>query len=375
MKALIPAKAYWDEAVFKWEMDEIFSRTWHFVCTRSAVGNDDDFVVVEVAGKSLFVQNFKGELRCFLNICSHRFCNIRSESAGNGPVRCPYHGWAYDSSGIPAGIPHRPRFENLTPDCIQSLALKRYRLELCGELVFVCLDHYASTLRESFGVFFDEVSELSRQMGQLIDTVEWTIECNWKVFVENSLESYHVSFVHPNTFGKIDLKVDSIESRSDAFANIFLAGLRSQTVSMRKVDKALSSRPLKPTGYQHISLFPAYLMATMTGITFSIQRIVPQSATSIKMTSMIYHYLPGPGDAVTQPMLDLLHQSAAAFSREAISEDIPVCEAVQRGLRHVGQAKGMLSDEEIRIVDFQKHYLGFLNRRDQTDSLVSVALS
>jgi phenylpropionate dioxygenase-like ring-hydroxylating dioxygenase large terminal subunit len=57
------------------------------------------------------LQNFKGEIRAFANICSHRFNRIQTEPRGNRPLMCAYHGWNFDESGFPRGMPRREGFD------------------------------------------------------------------------------------------------------------------------------------------------------------------------------------------------------------------------------------------------------------------------
>lgn len=357
MKALIPANYYSDESVFQQEMESIFSKTWQFACHRDALRNDNDFVVIRVAGRPLVVQNFKGELRCFLNVCSHRFSTIHLADSGNGPLRCPYHGWTYDSSGLPTGIPHRPRFDDLTPECVRSLALKSYRVECCGELVFVCLDPASPSLSESWGTLFGEMERLTFDTGKLIDVSHWDMACNWKVFVENTLEGYHVPFVHKDSFA--GLNTDSMEIRGDSYASFTLGKISRPTPSMKKIDRALASRRAKPEGYLHIWLFPAYFMSSLHGVTWTIQQLVPISPGRTTLSSYMYHYQPAERDTASPEMMDLLERSTTSLNRKVLAEDVAICEAVQVGLRNAYAQTGMLSDEEIRIATFQRIYLEF----------------
>ena len=46
-----------------------------------------------------------GELRAFLNVCSHRGSIVVPEGTGNASrFTCPYHSWAYDNRGALLGI-------------------------------------------------------------------------------------------------------------------------------------------------------------------------------------------------------------------------------------------------------------------------------
>jgi phenylpropionate dioxygenase-like ring-hydroxylating dioxygenase large terminal subunit len=354
MNALIPAAYYCSEEVFDRESTDIFARNWVFVGMRSAVAEHNEWIRTSVAGQSVVVQNFQGDIRCFQNVCSHRFCEIRLDEKGIGPLRCPYHGWTYDAEGVPVGIPHRPRFDGLTPECLGGLALLRYRVELCGDLIFVCLDADAHGLRVATGDFFAEVLAISSQMERQIDASEWDIDCNWKILVENTLEAYHVDFVHPQSFAR--LKANFGDFRFDALASSFLGSTNMDDPGVRRFTSGFPSRSRETEGYFHFSLFPSFLMSTSYGVVFSVQQIVPLSASKTWMRSTLFHRNPEPGTGMTEEMASLLFDSAATFNRRVLKEDQRICEAVQRGAARKLNNTGLLSEEEQRIGNFQRLY-------------------
>jgi phenylpropionate dioxygenase-like ring-hydroxylating dioxygenase large terminal subunit len=362
MIAIIPAASYCDQDIFDLEQDKIFSRGWTFAGLKSALSQDNSWITAAVAGKSVVIQNFGGELRCFLNVCSHRFCEIRIGSEGSGPLRCPYHGWTYNSEGSPVGIPHRPRFDNL---CIGELGLTRYRAELCGELVFVNTSNEVPDLRASMGNFFEEIALLSAGMGSMVDSSEWSIDCNWKILVENTLEAYHVGFVHPGTFAK--LNADFGDFRFDAQSSSFLGRTNLEAAPVRKLLNGYPSRPGDVSGYFHFHLFPFFLMSTSYGIVFSVQEITPLSPSKTSMRSRIFHRAADPGTKVGAAMEPILHNMAAEFNTQVLKEDQNVCESVQRGAARVRGRFAMLSDEELRVERFQRIYAGAM-RLDPVES-------
>src|SRR5258708_2736480 len=122
---------YRDAEIFDHEQNTLFRGLWQFACFSRDLKLDGDFVVVEAGVKSIVVQNFYGDLRAFLNVCSHRFSAIRRDCKGNGPLQCQYHGWVYDKSGIPVGIANIKEFGPITDDRRKELALERWDVEQC----------------------------------------------------------------------------------------------------------------------------------------------------------------------------------------------------------------------------------------------------
>jgi nitrite reductase/ring-hydroxylating ferredoxin subunit len=78
---------------------------WFFVCPVDLMAEDDCHVTVDLPELSITLQNFRGTLSGFRNICSHQQLPMRVAGLGRGPLRCQQHGWTYNADGIPVGIP------------------------------------------------------------------------------------------------------------------------------------------------------------------------------------------------------------------------------------------------------------------------------
>lgn len=340
--------------MLKEESERVFARTWNFVGFTFDLANCNDYITVEVAGKPIVVQNFGGKLEAFLNVCSHRFCEIRCDQKGNGSLRCPYHGWTYDSEGIPVGIPSRPRFDGMTEEVIASLALRKYRVEACGSLVFVNLDSHALSLRQFLGEAWERIENISSGFGELIDRNELDMECNWKIAIENTLESYHVTFIHSKTFKM--LGASGTDFQFEGMHSVWNASV-SDTVErqMTRIEDIFRSRPFKVKGYLHQLVFPSLTIATTYGNSFALQQIVPKGATRTSFTSHVFaSKFQGDSEARENARV-MINDSIVQFNRAVFLEDKAICEAVQRGVRN-GIGTGQLSDEELRVANFQKNY-------------------
>jgi len=69
------------------------------------MAEDECHVTVDLPELSITLQNFRGTLSGFYNLCSHRQLPMRAAGLGRGPLRCRHHGWTYNVEGIPVGIP------------------------------------------------------------------------------------------------------------------------------------------------------------------------------------------------------------------------------------------------------------------------------
>lgn len=360
MDTLIPASCYHEASHYALEQEHLFRRTWQAVAFRRDLAIHQDFVTREVAGLPVVIQNFHGELRAFINVCSHRFNRIQTLCRGNRPLQCAYHGWTFDAQGLPCAIPKRPRFDGLTPEKLQELRLTSWRVEVCGELVFVVASEETCPLREFLGDAYATVEQMTLACGPRLDENVMEIEANWKVLVENTLESYHVSFVHANTFSRLGLAEGRFDWQGPHSS--WQAPLNPSVLQrLARFEPAFASRAFQPDGYIHQLIFPNLTLASTRGTSISVQFFEPLSPSRTRFTSVVFQAKLKELDHTEELTVGAVNQSTVQFNRSVFQEDKDVCEQVQRGVvatRHVG----VLSDEELRVQCFQGRYLEQVRR-------------
>jgi phenylpropionate dioxygenase-like ring-hydroxylating dioxygenase large terminal subunit len=196
---LQPWEVY-DRDLFDVEMVRVFARSWVWLGDTEDLQSPGDFITGRIGAQHvLVVRTADGEIKGFLNNCRHRASGVLFEPAGNcgSTMTCPYHNWTYDLNGRLVGIPDRVR---MYPDGIDlgEYGLVPIRLEVAWDkLVFGCLSHRAPSFREWIAPLaarydrygFQDFTRYHRELDQ-----EYPI--NWKAFVENSNDDYHVRFVH-----------------------------------------------------------------------------------------------------------------------------------------------------------------------------------
>ena len=260
---------------------------------------------------------------------------------------------------MPNAIPKRPRFDDLTQEKICALRLQPWRVELCGSLIFVCRDPHASSLKDFLGGCFDLVERMTEACGAQVDENEMLIRANWKILVENTLESYHVGFIHPTTFSRLSPGEGAFgwqpphSSWESPLGQKFLA-------RMGKIISLFDSRPLKLDGYFHQLLFPNVTIASTQGTSFSVQFFEPVAPGETRFTSFVFQTRLGEVAPGTQAAVDAMNVSVKDFNRAVFAEDKEICEQVQLGVAETGQT-GILSDEELRVGFFQTQYLRLMD--------------
>ena len=175
------------------------SQVWTFVGYVQDIPDNNDWMRVDLAGRSVIVQRFGTTIRAFENVCQHRFHPIHVAPRGNGPLRCGFHGWQYDQEGQAAMVPKCREMFGCTPDALQ-MRLNTLEVDTCGSLIFARFGS-GPGLREWLAGSFDIMQYLTRaavkdgEVSQLVDS-------HWKFMLEITLDDYHVVAVHPQSFGK-----------------------------------------------------------------------------------------------------------------------------------------------------------------------------
>jgi choline monooxygenase len=356
---MIAKAAFLDEDMLRHETVALFANSFTFAGLMSELANERDFVTVDQAGTAIVVQNFKGELCAFQNICAHQFAKVQSEARGNRPLMCRYHGWNYDASGYPFGIPKKSEYklEDVAREC---LSLKPYRVEVCGLFVFICEVDCPFDLRAYLGKFWDTLKELSRHIGPEYKFAEIPHAANWKLLVENVLDNYHCATLHPQTFladgfcrtPPEQIMVDG--PHSSFHVPRTPTGKEEQEKLRRRFLSHLAGRSLIHDSYFHIFIFPNLFIASTEGTTFFVGQALPQAAGR---TNLRIRYLEPSGlPARSRGRQDMVNQMYSENGLKIIvEEDLPVLETVQQGLA-ISEKPGFIGEGEVRIRVWRASY-------------------
>ena len=366
--AHIPARYFHDEAVFARERERIFRTTWQFFCFRSELREDNDFVAQDVAGIPVVVQNMKGELHAFHNVCSHRNVPLQSAASGNRHLFCPYHGWVYGRSGEPIGIPHNAEFYPIEPAERPQLALRQFSLAVCGNLVFVAIAP-TRPFAEQMGQWLPLVEKMAHAMDDVHFSNDIHTTSNWKWIVHNAFDDIHAQFVHPrsslDTTGYIGDRWDfhPFGTAAEDFPASYARRHAQFTVSMDQPSiqgaEALWT-PFFPTRafafdeYVHLYLYPNLLITSVQGFWYNVVRYTPVDAGH-SITN--YHLLPtrqADGSSSTvQP--ELLYRLAFSSLR-IFQEDLGAVEVGQSVIHSVTR-QAVFGRREDKILSFEKAYM------------------
>jgi phenylpropionate dioxygenase-like ring-hydroxylating dioxygenase large terminal subunit len=196
----VPASNYYDEDRWRLEMDRIFKRVPLTLAFSAEFREPGAYRAMEIAGVPiLLTRGSDGELRGFLNACSHRGAIIVPEGSGQAKrFSCPYHGWIYDQKGALRSVLDDAEFGNLDKSCWGLTPLPVF--ERAG-LVFGSLDPKSDLDIDSFLCGYDEMLAHLKLDECFLVGRQQVEGPNWKVAYDGYLDFYHLPILHKESFG------------------------------------------------------------------------------------------------------------------------------------------------------------------------------
>lgn len=362
---------YFGPERFARERQSLFMEAWHLVGAKSDLSRPGDFLTVNLLGHPIQVRNFNGTLAAHSNVCAHRHCLLTHDAKGHSDrMRCQYHGWEYDEQGRSARIP-QPK--NFAPFDRQAACLPAYRLESCGQLLFVSLSAAGPSLAEFIGPLYAQCAERFSESWTPYLSWEFDLPVNWKVPIENALEAYHVPCVHPETFREDpgeDRSRHLLDERHTALVTQlpFSTHSRLDAWFQRSEGWLLRRLGLEPTGqYQQHHAFP-HLLFSFTDALSLIQTVIPTGPTTSR--TVIRQFGRTASGLWKRPLTKAWGKLAAVITRRILEEDLALFPDIQRGLE-ASPHQGMLGRCEERIYCFQEYLLRAVDKHAETAAAVA----
>lgn len=365
----LPREAYASPEWFLREQTNLLGQSWHFAGLETELMNSGDFIAVQAGAYPLFAIRMKDdEVGAFHNVCRHRGTTLVDGKGNAGKsLVCPYHRWTYTLGGRLKGAPDMAAcFPNLDR---KSLSLKHASIGIFKGLVFVNANSAAN-----FNAWINPIAskawphDLSAKDISETAPLIYEMNCDWKVFVENAIDGYHLAYLHENTLGGPKPSESIWEQNGQ---HLLWYAIDEQDIrhalpqKSRKEAKAYWAKSIKAAkepGYAGVyHLFPTTLI-TATPYSFSISTLVPVEAGKCRMH--VRHWV-GPGQSKDErkyipgydPKTGII--SSENWTKPALetgdfqTEDVWICEKLQRGLNspafELGPlAKGAGAEDPIR---------------------------
>jgi choline monooxygenase len=337
----LASRFYTDPAILALEKTRIFQRTWQLVGTlsqpcgenngaRRTIADPETYFTADLAGEPVVVVRDKaGVLRAFSNVCRHRAGPIAEGAGCRNVLNCAYHGWTYTLDGRLIGTPEIDGVEFFDRSTMGMVPL---RCATWKQFIFVNFSNEGPSLSEYLGNIPELAREFSFEGLELAERRDYTVNCNWKVYVDNYLEGYHIPVVHPGLMKEIDYpryRCETFRYHSQQLGPVKPLNPGEEAERVYKPGMGLRDA-------LYFWVFPN-LMLNFYPDNVQTNLIVPLSHDkTLTIFEWYFH------DASSAKVRER-SAKAIAFSDVVQQEDMHICEAVQRGLQSSTYDRGRYS--------------------------------
>jgi phenylpropionate dioxygenase-like ring-hydroxylating dioxygenase large terminal subunit len=200
LHALVPARCYYDEEIYQFEVERILKKNWLAVGRWDWAEQPGDYFTLTMFGEPLvIVRDQHQELRCLINVCRHRWAQVVDNGSGNKTVlMCPYHRWTYNLDGTLRAISKEGIPGLNKADC----SLRSLRLEVWQGTIFINFDDRAMPLAPQLADVEPFIARFNVGEMRTAGRVDYDTTWNYKFSFETGYEAYHHAGIHCERIGE-----------------------------------------------------------------------------------------------------------------------------------------------------------------------------
>jgi choline monooxygenase len=275
--------------------------------------------VAQIAGKPvIIVRQPDLSLSAFYNVCRHRAGPLATcNGSGARALHCKYHGWTYTLDGQLRAATEMQGAQDFD---VAGISLPRVQVQEWQGLVFIALSDDTPPFATMFQDIRERIAPVDLADMRFAKRDTYRIACNWKVYIDNFLEGYHLPFVHPGLSKVLDYRVYDTELH-DWYS--------LQHSPLRNNDGIYGD------GNAFYYFIYPNIMLNITPGRLQTNRILPDGHGHC-IVEFDYYY-------TDEPDVQARIVAEQAFSDEIQTEDIHICEQVQRGLASGSYSAGRLN--------------------------------
>lgn len=299
----------------------------------------------------IVVRNFEGEICTFLNVCPHRHSLLTNLPSGRSQAfACQYHGWEFNKDGKTGRIPDAASFRPLHggPEC-----LRKFPTRQCGPLVLAQIDPDAPPTLGLPQTLMSVAEEYARNRWHLSKQWSYSFSANWKVVVENTIETYHADTVHPRTLvfgqGKHDL-----DHELHDWGSVLRANLVNSSSYYRFADLWLSSiAPESSHQYRLHQFFPSLFWIRIDAM-LQVMNVIPTSPTTCRLNVAVFVLTSQRANWFNRPLTKGWGLMKCRIIKRILAEDAALYPGIQQGIE-ASPFQGTISMREELVHAFQNY--------------------
>ena len=326
----LAAECYRDPAFFELELERALRPAWHPVARWDALPDPGDYASLDLFGEPLvIVRDEARRLRVFSRVCRHRAHPVVEGCGNTRAFVCPYHRWTYGLDGCLRGAPlmmGTPGFDRTRHGLVELPT------ESWQGFVLASLDPDAPPIAGELSSLDERITPLGMAEMVSVGVLDFDSPWNWKVMVDNFMESYHHLGAHAETLQKTNPAKDTYCADLDGPFSLL-------------ENPGTNGAP----GIVVFQVFPTLLAFASDG--HPVGGWFEMQIDRHDHLHLRIHALSTPAIAGSEDAAELMSETL----RQIHLEDIAVCEAVQRGLSSRLWRAGPLSAKEGCLVRFHRY--------------------
>jgi Rieske 2Fe-2S family protein len=351
----LDARWYLSSDVFAREQERFFARGWSCVGREEQLAVPGDYFLADVARESIIVtRDAHGVIRAHFNVCRHRGTRMCTESTGrfSGAIQCPYHAWTY---GLDGTLQAARNMQAVSGFARSDYPLVSASVATYGGFIFVSPAADPEPFEELYAALLVRFGDWNLGNTRVARTVNYELDCNWKLIFQNYSECYHCPLVHP----QLDKLSPSDSGRNDLDAGPILGGyseLRANGMSLTMTGRT-SRQPLP--GVRGPDLQRSYYYTIFPGLLLSlhpdyvmVHRVKPLAPNRTAVTCQWLF------DSATLAAPDFDPSDAVDFWDLTNRQDWRVNELTHAGIESRAYRSGPYADQEGLLAAFDRYYLG-----------------
>lgn len=191
----LPGKFYTDSAYFEHECATTLRDGWHCVGRVDELVEQGDYFTIHLLNEPLIIIKDEGAIKALSNVCRHRGMPLAQGQGNTKRFVCSYHAWTYGTDGA---LLRAPRMKNEGFDA-KNCKLGAFNCAERFGFIYVCLSENPPDIDKNLAGLSEMIDDYEPENYRIVHSETEIWNTNWKCLVENFMEGYHLSVVHPQT--------------------------------------------------------------------------------------------------------------------------------------------------------------------------------
>ncbi len=335
----LESKFYTETKYDEIDRTSVLSHHWHYLCHASQLRDQGSFLASDLLSHPVVAINKGDEIAVYYNVCQHRGGPVAEGEGRKRFLSCKCHSSSYNLKGELVGAPDFSDDENdLDKSCIK---LKKIAHQIWQGMVFVYLGEGDKVYDHPGTEILERIKPTTFEDWSFAKRVVYDVNANWKTYIDNYLEGYHIPYVHP----ELNDLLPQGQYELECFDN--------WSLQHSPIKNNAGQYGLKEGHAWYAFIYPNAMLNLLPG-RLQINRVLPKTALSCEVIFDFVYDLSLVDD------LEKVLKADIEYSDLVQKQDIKICEDAQKGLSSPAYNQGFLSPKHEKAL---RHFQQWLRKK------------